>query len=280
MSEAALSRPAAIAPPSPVRRLAEAGLRASGPLVLLCALIFLWHQSTIYFEIPRYIVPGPFDVVRALGRMWENGLLVSNAVLTFSIAAGAYVIATTLAIATGVLIAEFRVLERLLYPYFAALQATPKVAVAPLVLIWFGFGFESKLVLAAMLSFFPMLVNTIQGLKSVDELRLRLLRSLNATPLQTLWLLKLPNALPYILVGYELAAIYAMLGVIVGEFVGAGRGIGAYLMVLNSQLDTAGSFAIVALLAAYGVSAQMFFRLLRRRLIAWAQVAAQNTREH
>lgn len=246
-----------------------------GPLLFL-ALLVIWHVSVQAFAIPSYILPTPFAVWRAFMGMLNSGLLVSNALSTLKIAFGAYMIAIVLALTIAFILSEFRLAERIIYPYFAALQSMPKVAIAPLVLIWFGFGPESKLVLGALLSFFPILVNAFEGLKAVDENRLRLLKSMNASRAQLFWLLKAPNALPYLLVGFELGAIYAMLGTIVGEFVGPGNGLGAYLMVLNSQMDAASTFAIVILLAIYGALMQRFFRLMRRRFVAWAQASHAN----
>jgi NitT/TauT family transport system permease protein len=148
----------------------------------------------------------------------------------------------------------------------------PKVALAPLIMIWFGMGMESKVVLSALLSFFPMLVNTVEGLKSVDSKRVALFKVLGASRLQTLWRLKIPNALPFILAGIELGAIYAMLGAIVAEFVGSPFGIGAYLMSMTYQMDAAGSFAILLVLALYGMTVQFMLRAARRKFLFWSRI--------
>jgi NitT/TauT family transport system permease protein len=147
----------------------------------------------------------------------------------------------------------------------------PKVAIAPLIVIWFGFGLTSKIVLAALLAFFPMLVNAVEGLRAADGGRLKLMRSLDASRWQTLRHVRLPYAMPFFLAGVELAGIYSMLGALVGEFVGAQKGIGYWLMAMNMNVDTSGSFALLVLLALYGICLQRGVAVIRRRSLFWAQ---------
>jgi NitT/TauT family transport system permease protein len=155
----------------------------------------------------------------------------------------------------------------------------PKVAIAPLVVIWFGFGLSSKVVLAALLAFFPMLVNAVEGLRAADSGRLKLMRALDASRWQTLRHVRLPYAMPFFLAGIELAGIYSMLGALVGEFVGAQKGIGYWLMAMNMNVDTSGSFALLALLALYGICLQRLVAAVRRRSLFWAQTDRGRTRQ-
>ena len=145
----------------------------------------------------------------------------------------------------------------------------PKVALAPLIVIWFGFGFDSKVILAALIAFFPMLVNTVEGLKSVDEKRIRLLISLDATRWQILYFIKLPNAMPFLVAGVELAATYSMLGAIVAEFVAPSNGIGSYMLSMTAQMQTSATFALLGVLAAYGAAVQFLIKLARAYLLFW-----------
>ena len=171
----------------------------------------------------------------------------------------------------AVLISEFRVCEKLIYPYVVALQSMPKVAVGPLIVIWFGFGISSKVALSALLAMFPMLVNFVQGLRAADRGRLNLMRALDASRWQTLWLVRIPYALPFFLAGLELGAIYAMLGAIVGEFLGSTGGLGNWLLAMNLNLDISGSFALLVLLALYGIALQGMVNVLRRKVLFWSQ---------
>ena len=232
----------------------------------------MWEFLVRHFEVPQYLLPPPSAVLASLSNMWNAGVLQEHAAVTLFEAVCGFLIALSAALICGILIAESRLFERVIYPYLAAMQSMPKVALAPLIMIWFGMGVESKIVLSALLSFFPMLVNTVEGLKSVDAKRIALLKVLGASRLATLRLLKIPNALPFLLAGIELGAIYAMLGAIVAEFVGSPHGIGAYLMSMTYQMDAPGAFALLLVLALYGMTVQFFLRTARRKLLFWSRL--------
>lgn len=238
------------------------------PASLVCLIAF-WDVMVRYFNVPTYIIPAPLDVAYALFRIFSTQLFWTHFGITLFETVCGFALAFVLAMAIAILMTISRIAEKLLYPYVAALQSMPKIAIAPLVILWFGFGLQSKIVLAALLCFFPMLVNFATGLQATDELRLRLLHVLDASPSQVIWLVRLPSALPFVLAGVELGAIYAMLGAIVGEFVGARVGIGYWLMQMNATMDTAGSFALLVVLAVYGVLVQRLLRLVRRKLLFW-----------
>jgi NitT/TauT family transport system permease protein len=238
------------------------------PASLVCLVAF-WDVMVRYFNVPAYIIPAPLDVAYALFRIFSTQLFWTHFGITLFETICGFVLAFAMAMFIAILMTISRIAEKLLYPYVAALQSMPKIAIAPLVILWFGFGLESKIVLAALLCFFPMLVNFATGLQATDELRLRLLHVLDASPRQVIWLVRLPSALPFVLAGVELGAIYAMLGAIVGEFVGARAGIGYWLMQMNATMDTAGSFALLVVLAVYGVLVQRFLRFARRKLLFW-----------
>ena len=237
----------------------------------VAVVVAVWEVTVRALDIPQYLIPPPSAVMRSLVTMWNTGLLVSNGLFTLGEAVAGFLIAFVTSMIFATCIAESRLFERLIYPYLAAIQSMPKVAIAPLIMIWFGVGIESKIVLSALLSFFPMLVNAVEGLKSVDEKRARLFQSLGSSRLQTLRLLKIPHALPFLLVGVELGTIYAMLGAIVAEFVGSSKGLGAYLLSMNYQMDAAGSFGILAVLALYGIFMQVLLRAIRHRFFFWSR---------
>ncbi len=237
----------------------------------LVVLLALWEALVIWVEVPIYILPPPSMIVSSLIDILGNKLLYQNAAVTLLETFAGFGLAVFFGVMFAVLITESRVCERILYPYFAALQSMPKVAIAPLVVIWFGFGLSSKIVLAALLAFFPMLVNAVEGLRAADPGRLKLMQALDASRWQILRHVRLPYAMPFFLAGIELAGIYAMLGALVGEFVGAQKGIGYWLMAMNMNVDTSGSFALLVLLALYGVVLQALIGRVRRRSLFWAQ---------
>src|SRR5207249_11818717 len=164
----------------------------------------------------------------------------------------------------GALIAQFRVVERTFYPYLVALQTLPKIAIAPLIIVWFGFGISSKVIIAATVAFFPVLVNVIVGLKTVDAPKLDLMRSLSATRWQTFRFVTFPNALPFVFAGLDIAVVFSVLGAIVGEFVGSQRGLGNLILQFNTALDIAGMFAVLLLLAALGVALPLIMQAIQR----------------
>src|SRR5207245_10326586 len=186
-------------------------------------------------------------------------------------AVAGFLIAVVSGIVLGAIVAEFRLVERTLYPYLVALQTLPKIAIAPLIVVWFGFDVSSKVVIAATVAFFPVLVNVIVGLKTIDAAKLDLMRSLRASRWQTFRLVTFPNALPFVFAGLDIAIVFSVLGAIVGEFVGAQRGLGNLILQFHTSLDIAGMFAVLLLLAALGVGLHLVIQVIQRRVIFWAQ---------
>jgi NitT/TauT family transport system permease protein len=269
MTQAAVSMPRrAAAPGRPLLpRIANAALLPLSAVLLLG----LWEVAVRYYEVPVFIVPPPSRVFRSLVSITTSGLLLQHFLITFQEALGGFLLAVSAAGIFSAAITQSRLAERLLYPYFTALQSMPKVALAPLIIIWFGYGATSKLVLAALLAFFPMLVNFVEGLRSADEGRLKMMRAMDASAWQVLRYVKIPYALPFFLAGIEIGGLYAMLGAIVGEFVGSSAGIGNWLVALNVNLDTATTFALLLVLALYGVLFQKMIAFVRRRALFWAR---------
>jgi NitT/TauT family transport system permease protein len=252
--------------------------RASGKLTGLAsflgllALIEIW---TRFFEVPNYIFPRPSEVLSALvAGFWAPVFARSSYYIhiatTATEALAAFFIGSALGIAVGALIIQFPFLKRHLLPYFIGLQSVPKVALAPLFVVWFGLGMSSKVVLGVLLTFFPLMINTAAGLAGVERERLELLQSLRASPWKTFRLVKLPSALPYIFAGLEMAAAYSVLGAVVGEFVGGTSGLGVLILNRNAALDIAGAIAALVILALMGIGLQRLVVLLRNRLLFWA----------
>jgi NitT/TauT family transport system permease protein len=246
------------------------------PQVMLIPLVFvlfvaLWEWVVRAWNIPNFLVPAPSTVAVALARGFRSGLYLTNFWITLVEALAGFVIAAVAGIVLGAVIAQFRLVERTFYPYLVALQTLPKIAIAPLVIVWFGFGLSSKVIIAATVAFFPVLVNVIVGLKTVDPAKLDLMRSLRASRWQTFRLVTFPNALPFVFAGLDIAIVFSVLGAIVGEFVGAQRGLGNLILQFNFSLDIAGVFAVLILLSVMGVALHLIMQAVQRHVIFWAE---------
>ena len=248
----------------------------SRPQAVLIPLVFVvfvgaWEWVVRAWSIPDFLVPAPSTVAGALVRGVRSGLYVANFWVTLSEALLGFAIAGVTGIALGALIAQFRLLEQTFYPYLVALQTLPKIAIAPLIIVWFGFGISSKVIVAATVAFFPVLVNVIVGLKTIDAAKLDLMRSLRASRWQTFRLVTFPNALPFVFAGLDIAIVFSVLGAIVGEFVGAQRGLGNLILQFNFSLDIAGVFAVLILLSAMGVVLHLIMQAVQKHVIFWAE---------
>jgi NitT/TauT family transport system permease protein len=243
------------------------------PLVPLVLVVFVlgWEGIVRVWRIPEFLVPAPSAVWRALAAGLTSGLYLDHFGVTLYESLLGFLIAAAAGIACGTVIAQFRVVERTLYPYLVALQTLPKIAIAPLLIVWLGFGITSKVVIAALVAFFPILVNVIVGLKTVDASKLDLMRSLDASRWQTFRYVTFPNALPFVFAGLDIAIVFSVLGAIVGEFVGSQRGLGNLILQFHTSLDMAGMFAVLLLLAALGVGLHLAIQAIQRRVIFWAQ---------
>lgn len=232
---------------------------------LFIALVLIWEGIIAYFKVPIYIMPAPSHIALAL----VNTSYLDNVLYTLGEALSGFLLATLLGIVLGGLIAQFPLAEKTFYPYLIAIQTTPKIAVAPLFIMWFGFGMTSKVVIAATVAFFPILVNVISGLRLTDPARLELMHSLRATRWQIFTMVRLPSALPMIFAGLNIAIIFSILGAIVGEFLGSRKGLGNAIMQMNVNLDTAGVFATLFVLSIIGVSLHLLMNFLQRKVLFW-----------
>jgi NitT/TauT family transport system permease protein len=267
-----------IAPRAAWRELVEepGAFVASRPHLPLIPLVFVvftaaWEGVVRYWQVPPYLMPSPSAIAASLAGGITSRLYLVNFWVTLYEALAGFVIAAVAGIAVGAVIAQFRVVEQTFYPYLVALQTLPKIAIAPLIIVWFGFGLSSKVIIAATVAFFPVLVNVIVGLKTIDTSKLELMRSLNASRWQTFRLVRFPNALPFVFAGLDIAIVFSVLGAIVGEFVGAQQGLGNLILQFNFALDIAGVFAVLILLSVMGVTLHLLMQALQKRIIFWAE---------
>ena len=242
--------------------------RLVGPPALALALLFAaWEAWVRLRDVREYLLPAPSAVARALADDPERYLDAASATLVA--AAGGLLIATTLALALAIAMAHSRAVERALYPPALLLKLTPIVAVYPLFAIWFGFGLWPKMLVAALITFFPTLVNAVVGLRSVDPAALDALRSLDASPAQLLWRLRLPSSLPYVFAALRISVPLALIGAVVAEFLSGDGGMGQLILIANGDLDTATLFAAVAVLVTMGVTLTAVLAYGERRVLFW-----------
>lgn len=232
-------------------------------------LLIVWEVSVRVLKIPEFILPPPTAIAVSLYYGLKSGLFVHHFLVTAFQTLTGFAVAAIFGIGMGALVAQFRIVERTVYPWLVALQTLPKIAIAPLIIIWAGYGIQSKIVIVALVSLFPILVNTIVGLKSCDQGKLDLMRSLGATNWETFRLVRLPNALPFIFAGLNVAIVLAILGSIVGEFVGSKAGLGNLILEANFQFNIAQMFAILVILGVFGVGLSLIVRLIQGRLLFW-----------
>ena len=251
-------------------------------IVSLATGLLAWEVLVRAFQIPSYVLPDPGAVARALvAGLWDSPLRRTSfwyhlGDTLFATVIG-FLIGAALGVVLAALMAEFRTFERAIFPYVAALQSLPKVAIAPLYIIWFGYQSSSKIAMAATLALFPILLNSLQGFLSVDRDRLELVGSLDASRWQTFRFIKLPASLPIIFAGLNLGIVYGLLGTLVAEFIGGQRGMGVLVLQLQSVNDTAGVFAVLVVLAVVGYVLLGIMRAIQRSVVFWSgETSPQN----
>jgi NitT/TauT family transport system permease protein len=242
------------------------------------AVLGVWEAVCRAGLVSRLVLPAPsaigVEFWRALVEIAFGGPMRVHALVTiFEILAG-FGAGVALGFMLGVLIAEVPTARRVAMPYLIALNAAPKIALAPLLLVWFGFGMGSKIVMAALIAFFPLLINVVSGLARVDEAKLKLMRSLAASRSMTLVKVKLPDAMPLIFAGLKTAIVLAVVGAVVGEFVGAEAGLGYVIKQSEFQLDVAQTFAVIVLLSLIGIALFYGIEYLERRVLFWTRPSA------
>jgi NitT/TauT family transport system permease protein len=237
----------------------------------LFAVLFFggWEYACRAYKISELIIPAPSQILIALIEGLRSGQLVDGLLTTMQEVVLGFALAAIMAFVIGTLISQIRLLELVIYPYIVAIQTLPKVAVAPLILIWVGLGIEGKVLIAATVAFFPMLVNTIVGLRSAPQNEIDLLRSLSASRWKIFRYVQLPEALPFIFAGLNIGLVLSVLGAIVGEFVGAKAGLGYLILQMNFSMDVSGIFAALLLLGLMGVALDMLTQYLRRKIVFW-----------
>lgn len=241
----------------------------SGAIILAVILLLLWELSVWIFKIPSYLLPAPSDAVVALIGGFENGVLIKHTWVTLVEIMGGFAIAVVAAFVLAFSVTKWRWVEKSVLPLVFALQSVPKVALAPLILTWFGFGITSKLITVALVAFFPLVVNLIAGIQSADSERVDMFKALGASEWTIFRKLRLPNATPYIMAGLDIAIVFCIIGAIVAEFVGAQAGLGYLIQASAINLDVSMTFAILIILSTLGLVLHAILTVISRRVVFW-----------
>ncbi|MEU9979486.1 ABC transporter permease [Streptomyces sp. NPDC051014] len=255
------------------RRLAGLSQLAITVAVFVVAIL-VWALVVNWFDIDQDLVPAPQDVGHALLSGAQKSPSATdgwyhNAYVTGTEMLVGFAIAAVVGVVLAVLVSSSRFTERTIVPFIVAFQAIPKIAVAPLFVIWFGLGISSKIWLTAAVTFFPVFVNTLSGFASVDADSKLLMRAYGATRYQLIRYLVVPSSLPSIFAGFEIGLVFSLTASVVGEFMGGTEGLGSYLAIQQGAINTPGVFAALIILGFMGAIANFLLVLLRKRVLYW-----------
>lgn len=239
------------------------------PAILPVLVVVGWEVSVRFFDLPRYILPTPSSIIIDLRGEWQD--LMQHTWITLREAFLGYVIGNGTAIVLAALMAEFRLVERGVYPYLITLRSVPVTAAAPLLIIWFGFSIWPMVGAAALLSFFPTLVNCIDGFKRTDPTALELMRGLNARRWKTFWYVKWPFALPFMFAGLKITIAPALIGAVVGEWIASDAGLGYLTILANNFVDTILLFQALMALTLVSLAWFLVVTLVESRVVRWSR---------
>jgi NitT/TauT family transport system permease protein len=241
------------------------------PLTALAVAVGLWEAWVRLRGVPEYLVPAPSAIAQRLAE--DPAFFARQGGVTLYGALAGFALGSTVAVLLAVAMAHSRFLERSLFPLAIMVKVTPIVAIAPLLAVWFGFGLTPKLFIIALIVFFPVMVNAVIGLRSVNPWALQYLESLAASPWEILIKLRLPSALPYLFAAFKVSIPLSVIGAVVAEWFSGEEGLGRVIQVANSNVDMPTAFAAIVSLAATGVGLYLVVSLVERRLLSWHESA-------
>ncbi|HEV8536843.1 MAG TPA: ABC transporter permease [Candidatus Limnocylindria bacterium] len=243
-------------------------LIAGAAIIAVAAVV---EVGTRLFRVPPYLMPAPSAIATRLAT--DAGFFAREAAITLGEATLGFALGTAIAFVIATAMARSQPVERTLFPLAILVKLTPIVAVAPLFTLWFGFGTAPKVAIAALITFFPMLVNAFVGLRSADRQELAFLETLGASEREIFFHLRVPSALPYLFSGARISLNLALIGAVIGEWTGADRGLGRVILVANANLDLTALFGAVLVLATIGIAANAAVGAAERRLLHWHPIA-------
>lgn len=246
----------------------EGKVRRVLPAVLLGLLVLAgWEVAVRLFGIPSFLLPGPVEIA---GAFWEaRALLLEHSIPTAFEAISGFFCAAVTGVLSGLLINRSSLMERALYPWLVASQAVPIIALAPVLVTWFGYGPAPKVIVVTLFCFFPITVATADGLRSIDPDLVRLMRSFGATRWRIFSMVEVPGALPFLFGGFRLAVTYCVIGAVTGEWVGSSEGLGFLMNADKSQFEIARLFAEIGILSFMGVGLFILVALTQRLFAPW-----------
>lgn len=247
------------------------------PFVGILVFLTIWQILVVVLDLPSYLLPSPIEIVQTSIDQIDT-LLHNSWITAYEMILG-YIMAILIAVPLAIAITSSKTFDQFIMPILLFFQTVPKIAIAPLFLIWFGVGTFPKVLVAFLISFFPIIIDTAVGLRSVSAEMIDLARSMGATNMQIFTRFRLPTSLPYLFSGLKVAATLAVVGAVVGEFVGADRGLGYMLLVTNSNLQTALMFGTIAALTIQGLILFYAIQLLEHFLIPW-HITVRSGQEH
>jgi NitT/TauT family transport system permease protein len=258
----------------PMRR--ERALNLLLPFAAVIAVLILWSAAVRIFEIPDYLLPAPQDVIRRIARDWY--VLARNATYTLQSVLIGFAVGVLVGLPLAFAVVLSRSVERVTMPFLVMSQTIPKVAIAPILVVWLGFGILPKIAVVFLIAFFPIVVSTVVGLKSVENDMIDLVRSMGANTLKIMLRVRGPTALPQMFAGFKIAICLAVVGAIVGEFVGSDRGLGYLLLTATGTLDGTLVWSALFILIAIGIALFAIVSKLERLAIPWhVSIRAEET---
>lgn len=258
-----------------IRNLARTrGEYVTIPLVFVL-FVGTWEALVRGLDIPAYLVPPPSAVVGAIVAFSTSSSFWNDFTVTAREAVFGFAFATVLAIFLGVLVSTLAIVRKTLLPYIVGWHAIPTLPLAPIIVVWFGHGEISKVIVAAIISFFPLFMNIVDGLDSSDRAQIDMARVFGASATQVFVQIRVRNALPYFFTGLSISAVLAILGAVVAEWIGATAGLGNLLLALHYNFRIADMFAVLGYIAALGIAAHLIVRILRHRVVFWERLGGK-----
>lgn len=237
------------------------------PLATLLLIICGWYGLVLVFEVPGYLLPLPQAVLQRL--VEDFGFLMHHTWVTTYETIGGFLLSILIGIPLALLVVTYPFVDKAIMPWLVLSQTFPKVALAPLIVVWFGLGVVPKLIVTFLVAFFPVLISTVVGLRSMERDMIELAQSMRCSKLKTFFYFRLPLALPSVFAGLKVSAAFAIVGAVIAEWVGANEGLGYLLLVSNANLDTPLLFAVLVILLVMGVALYYGLEALERLIIPW-----------
>ena len=251
----------------PLKRKLQSIINSLPAVMAIISLIFLWHYLSVNNVVPSYMLPKPMDVFNVL--IEEKDILFEHALITLQEAFWGLGIGIGLGFVIATIMDEWDFLYKAIYPIMVITQTIPTIAIAPLLVLWMGFGMEPKITLVVLTTFFPIAVGLLDGYKSVDKDEVNLLRSMGAGKFKIFKYVKLPNALPHFFSGLKISASYAIVGAVISEWLGGFEGLGVYMTRVKKAYAFDRMFAVIIVIVAISLLLMKLVNILRKMVMPW-----------